>query len=557
MPSKNSLFEKKTLLMLATVFIISCIVKYNMVFSQAVNGSIIDWGDEWSFLSQIEIIKITGELPVEDLFFGGIPYVYPPLSLMIYALLYMIIPIGYVSLANNVMPAIGSLAVVSIFYLVYTVTKDRNMGILAAYLSLFSPRYMALSSVPIPEMIAHLLAPIFMLLVYKMVKTREVNYAFLAGIGGASIILTHHLTTAVVFLPVFLYIALISVRKMSLTYVKLLVVMLSVAFLFSSPWWIDTVNKDIMNLVVTEGEDGPPAFNTYLYTFGPHLFYLGMFSMLLFFIYGIMKGNEFCLLIFSWGAVAITATRSRTIARQLFGSLIEENPKLLFVFAPIYGTRFFDYMAQPFAIMAGVVLVSALYALFNSIEKGTRNTKKARHLKIGLALFILVPLVISTMQFGFDTDKNWALRSLRPDVDNGYEYQASLEMRELLAEDANIITDYPGGAVVTAGTLRKITTGSELRSTVDIVPRYLDVIGIYYTTDVDEAIMLMDRWDATHVYISDRMIERGWFSVERYAKYPKFKNHGLADADLEKFERSDCFKKVYDANKVVLYELVC
>ncbi|MCK5333741.1 MAG: hypothetical protein KAJ24_04470, partial [Candidatus Aenigmarchaeota archaeon] len=387
--------KRRTLTLLALIFALSVFMKYTIIYSQVPEGAIVDWGDEWSFLSQIEIIKMTYKLPAEDLFFGGIPYVYPPLSLMIYALLYMIIPIGYVSLANNVMPVVGSLAVFSIFYLTYSMTKNETMGILAAYLSLFAPRYMALSSVPIPEMLAHILAPIFILTVWKMADTKDKNYALLAGIAGASIILTHHLTTAVVFIPVFLYIFLLSVIRRNPVYVKLLVIMCATAFLMSSPWWIDTINKDIMNLIVREQEQSIPPLEHYLQQLGPQVFILGIPAILAFAVYGTWKRDERILLIFSWGFVSLFATQSRAFVGTVLG--LDSHSNLYLILAPIYGERYFDYMAQPFAIMIAVVLVSAIYYLSSPLKgflkKKTGDDRVFGHVKIktAICLFIMVP----------------------------------------------------------------------------------------------------------------------------------------------------------------------
>jgi len=594
---------------LLAVYLLSCAIKLNIIHSQTGEGYMIDWGDTWSFLTVIEVIKATGKLPVEDLFFGGIPYVYPPLSLITYTIMYRFLPFSYVFLANNIMPLMGSLAVLGIYYLTFKVSGSRWAGVLAAYMSLFSPRYQGLSSIPIPEMVGHIIAPIFMYLVYLTFTTQKKNIAILAGFAGASLFLTHHLTAAVLFVSVILFYIiynlfellhaalgtaakqdvgrlLIFLKKLA-SNTTLMLTICSVSFLLSSPWWVDTINKDIMNLVVSEGGGATP-YMYFPFVGGPHVFYLGVIALTVFFVASIVRNKPKYTLIFVWGAFTLASVQTRVWVPKVFAFILKDNPRLLYVLSPIYGTRFFDYYAQPMSIMVGVVLVGLVAGIIKGLRRVVKH-KMAASLAGGVVVIVLfTPLVYSTVLYGFNREdpilygldkkikeydkehpnitigdphldvKNWALRSLRPDIDNGYEYKASLKMREILPPDAQIITDYPGGEVVSAGALRMITSGAELRVTVNLVPIYVDIITIYYTPNVDEAVSLMKRRDSTHIYISDRMIERGWFSVEGIGRFPESrKNHGLEHAELEKFETSPCFKKVMDTGKVRLYELVC
>lgn len=629
-PKKKSKTEdlKYPLILLSLIFLISCALKIHIVEVNVPEGVVIDWGDVWSFLTVIENIRVKYYLPSEDLFFGGIPYVYPPLSLITYAVLYKILPVGFIFFANRVAPVIGSLAVFGVFYVAYKLSGDKWVGVLAAYLSMFSPRYMALSGIPIPEMFGHLQAPIFMYLAFLTAKTQKKNHAILAGLCGATIFLNHHLTSGVMFLTLALYFIVLTVVQQRLNNIRLLAIIIAVSFLLSSPWWLDTIKKNIMNLIVSEGES-PIPWSRYIDTGGPYTIYLGVMSgitvglaVLGFLITNaalkiklikkkavpkiLTQKQEALTLMFVWGLVPFIAIRSRQIAPMLFGSIIKKNPTMLFVFSPIYGTRFFDYIAQPFAILSATVIMALIYLVSGKIAAKIKDKKTKAYALPAVAAILLAPLAYSTLLFGFGEEdpvlyslddaihesgigdtgflnsmarklgmwdeggksvdlnldaKNWALRSLFPDVNASYEYQASLWMRDNLPEDANIITDYPAGEVVSAGSLRKITTGAELRVTVPISRIYTDVITIYYTPDANEAVELMKKWGSTHVYISGRMKIRGWFSIERLGRFPEFKNYGLKDAKLAKFEESPCFERVqmpaeYD-DKIWLYECVC
>jgi hypothetical protein len=388
-----------------------------------------------------------------------------------------------------------------------------------------------------------------------------------------------------------------------------------------------------MNIVVSEGES-PIPWSRYIDTGGPHIIYLGVTAGILLglLVVGFLITNavvklglaskksipkillekqEALTLIFSWAFVPFLAIKSRTIAPLLFGWIIKKNPMMLFVFSPIYGTRFFNYIAQPFAIASAILIMTVIYLIGRRITSLVKDETARKIVYLALAIIILSPLVYSTLLYGFGRDdpllyslddvihkssvwksdafnktgllraskviglwdeqrktvdlnldaKNWALRSLYPDVNDTVEYRASLWMRDNLPENANIVTDYPAGEVVAAGSLRKITTGAELRVTVPLYNIYADVITMYYTKDASEAARLMRKWGSTHIYISQRMKIRGWFSIESLARFPQFKNSGLAGADLEKFEKDACFRRVnmppeFDG-KIWLYERVC
>ncbi|MFH1788981.1 MAG: hypothetical protein ABH834_06345 [Candidatus Altiarchaeota archaeon] len=614
---------------LVILFLLSLAIKINIVRFQVPEGVVIDWGDVWSFLTVIEVIRLEHYLPVEDFFFSGIPYVYPPLSLISYALIYGILPFDFIFFANNVAPFIGSFAIFGVFYVAYKLTDDRAVGVLAAYLSMFSTRYMALSGIPIPEMFGHLQAPIFMYLSYLTAKTGRKNHAILTGLAGATLFLNHHLTAGVMFITLSFYFVLLTIVTQDIKKLRLLVIIIAVSFILSSPWWVDTINKNIMNLFVSEGES-PIPWSRYIDTGGPHTIYLGAISGILLGLLVVVgftltniaarlkitskkkipkilaERQEALTLIFAWCFIPFMAIRSRQIAPILFGSIIEKNPTMLFVFSPIYGTRFFDYIAQPFAIASAIVIMTFIYQLGKIISSTIKNKTIKTFIIPAIALIVLAPLTYSTFLYGFGVEdpilyslddsihkmnvsetsslgatakklgmwdegrrrvdlnldaKNWALRSLFPDVNASYEYQASLWMRDNLPANANIVTDYPAGEVVAAGALRKITTGAELRVTVPLSRIYVDVITIYYTPDAMEAVELMKKWGSTHVYISGRMKIRGWFSIERLGRFPGFTNHGLDKAELSKFEISSCFRRVtmpseFDG-KVWLYECTC
>ena len=565
---------------LILVFLVSVAVRLNMVFEQVPSGMMIDWGDNWSFLTVIEIIKATKHLPVEDLFFGGIPYVYPPVSLISYSLIYMVLPVSYPFISNFIAPMIGSLTVFGLFYLTYRLTGNPWAGVLAGYLSVLSPRYLALSSIPIPEMFGHLQAPLFMYLAYNTAKTRKKNHAILTGLCGATLFLNHHLTSAILFLSVITYFLLLTALKLKIGYIRLLAVILAVSFIFASPWWFDTISKNIMNLVVREQEYAVPPFRDYISMLSPFTFYIGVLALASMIVFSFLKRDEGIILLFAWAGFTLLCTQSRHIVRVLLAEQVKANPNLLLVLAPIYGERYFDYMAQPFAVMNAVFLAFIFVKLAAFVTRNMKD-KKAFSTKLVMALAASVILVYPSMHFGFGVDDslmksideiiqewgygdphlditNWALWRMKPDVNNATEYKASLWLRENLAENANIMADYPSGEVISAGALRMITGGAELRVTVDVVGVYSDILSVYYTSDASEAVKLMKKWNATHVYVSERILKRGWLPITSHSRWPKYRiGSGMGGTDENKFLSSPCFKRIYNEDGIRVYELVC
>jgi hypothetical protein len=568
-------YDKSTWLLLG-VFLLAITLRLYIVHTQVPEGMMIDWGDNWSFLTVIEMIKAAKHLPKEDLFFGGIPYVYPPLSLITYTILYMIIPVPYTFLSNNIAPIIGSLTVFGVYLLAHALTKDRWTSVLAAYLTLSAPRFLPLSSIPIPEMFGHLQAPVFMYLVYTTAKSKKKSHAVLSGLAGATLFLNHHLTSAILLLTAVIYLILLTVLKARLVYARLLVVILAVSFLLSSPWWFDTVSKNIMNLVVREQEYAVPPFSDYIQMMSPFTFYVGAIALAYFAVATLWKRDEATVLVFTWSAFTLLATQSRHIVKLLLEEQVKAHPNLLLVLAPIYGERYFNYMGEPWAIMNAMFLAGVFYWAGARVL-GKKKTKAYTAFACMGVLLVAYPTL--TYNFGIDDTlmtylnsavkkagfpdphldgKSWALWRMVPDVNDSAEYKASLWMREHLPENANIVADYPSGEVISAGAVRKIVGGAELRVTVDVVGVYSDILTIYYSGDLNETVKLMKKRDATHVYITERIIRRGWLPITSHSRWPKYSiGSGMRDTNEKKFMESGCFRKVYNEDGIRMYELVC
>jgi len=66
---------------------------------------------------------------------------------------------------------------------------------------------------------------------------------------------------------------------------------------------------------------------------------------------------------------------------------------------------------------------------------------------------------------------------------------------------------------------------------------------------------LIRKYHITHIFLSQRMIDKSWFAIESNSRFDYEYGNNMYDADLEKFETSDCFTKLYDSGNVWIYQV--
>jgi len=135
------------------------------------------------------------------------------------------------------------------------------------------------------------------------------------------------------------------------------------------------------------------------------------------------------------------------------------------------------------------------------------------------------------------------------------EYEAAVWMHDNLSDDVNILSDYEANEMILGVTAKTVANGGTLRASLPVGTIYTDQLTIYFTPDLDEALKLIDKYKVTHIFSSDRMIDKGWFCIERNARFDYSYGGSMENADLSKFDNSDCFVKTYDENKVKIYEV--
>ena len=135
------------------------------------------------------------------------------------------------------------------------------------------------------------------------------------------------------------------------------------------------------------------------------------------------------------------------------------------------------------------------------------------------------------------------------------EYEAAVWMHDNLLDDVNILSDYEANEMILGVTAKTVANGGTLRASLPVGTIYTDQLTIYFTPNLEEALRLIDKYKVTHIFLSERMVDKGWFCVERNARFDYEYGGSMENADLTKFDESDCFVKIYDWNKVKIYEI--
>ena len=121
--------------------------------------------------------------------------------------------------------------------------------------------------------------------------------------------------------------------------------------------------------------------------------------------------------------------------------------------------------------------------------------------------------------------------------------------------DVNILSDYEANEMILGVTAMTVANGGTLKASLPVGTIYTDHLVIYYTEDIDEGMRLIRKYGVTHVFLSQRMVDKAWFAIERNSRFDYNYGDNMYNADIEKFETSECFSKIYDSESVWIYEV--
>jgi len=400
----------------------------------------------------------------------------------------------------------------------------------------------------------HLLIPLVLLFLYKGIKERKNKNLFVSGILLAGLILAHHLSSAVLIVSLVFFTVLLLVfkRRESFSDIKKVLIVLAIGLIISFPFWVKLATGGIYKIVVKEAyaREGLLTIEAFFKNIGIPQFILGMLGI----AYAAYKRKTGYILLIAWAIPCLLGLADRDIAYFLFeDNLFKTNPDLVYVFSPSLNTRYYDFLGQPISILAAFFFFSATGLLY--------KLKRVKPVYLHAITLILLIVVLMFMPLPFNSDLfyngsgygwlKWAMVSF---IDTE-EYEAAVWMHDNLSDDVNILSDYEANEMILGVTAKTVANGGTLRASLPVGTIYTEQLTIYFTDDLNEALELINKYKVTHIFLSDRMLNKGWFCIEHNARFDYSYGDNMINADLDKFDESDCFVTIYDQNKVIIYEV--
>lgn len=541
-------------ILLIAIFILAYVLRY-IPFMRYDIRLLTNWADDWWFLGMARYFAERNTIPeIEPTYGNGIDYLYPPGLMLFFAVMTQITGVELVYLGKFVAVGLGALSTIFVYVLAKKLTNDYRIGLLAAVFAATTIRYLSRSAAFCSELMGHLLIPLVLLFLYKGIKEKKDRNLFVSGILLAGLILSHHLSSAVliVSLVFFSFLLLVIKRRKGFSEIKKVLLVLAIGLIISFPFWIKLAEGGIFDIVVKEAyaREGLLNIEAFFKNVGIPQFILGALGI----AYAAYKRKTEHILLIAWALPCLFGLADRDIATFLFkDNLFKSNPDLIYVFSPSLNTRYYDFLGQPLSILGAFFFFSATGFLY--------KIKKIKPVYIHATILILLIVVLLLMPLPFNSDLfyngsgygwlKWAMVSFI----STEEYEAAVWMHDNLSDDVNILSDYEANEMILGVTAKTVANGGTLRASLPVGTIYTEQLTIYFTPDLDEALELLDKYKVTHVFLSERMVGKGWFCVERNARFDYSYGSNMESADLDKFDSSDCFKKIYDQNKVKIYEV--
>jgi hypothetical protein len=307
--------------------------------------------------------------------------------------------------------------VILVYILAKKLVNDYRIGLLTAILTATSVRYISRTAAFCSELMGHLLIPVILLFLYRGLRGKDDRNLFISGLLLAGLILSHHLSSAVILivLALFSFLLLVTKRKEGLLEVKKILFVLAIGLIISFPFWVKLAEGGIFKIVVKEAyaREGMLNLSAFFNNIGIPQFILGVLGI----AYAVYKRRTEHLLLIAWALPLFLGLWDRDIATFLFkDNLLKSNPDLIYVFSPSLNTRYYDFLGQPLSILAALFFFFAV----GFLDHTKRLKKTYAYALILLALFfvfILMPLPVNSRLFyggsGYGWLK-WALVSLFP-----------------------------------------------------------------------------------------------------------------------------------------------
>lgn len=482
-------------------------------------------GDIWYRICMAQYMVDNWVLPEPDiryLPYGYVPLWYPPLSVTFLAVLSRITSLDIPTVVTRIIPFFEGLSPLSIYFLARYLYSEKVAVYSAVVLSL-TPSFVYWTGIADPQSLTLFLIPLYILyfLKYSRGEYGEKSLVFMGIALG--VVFLFHLSYFVLVLSLCMVIIYLffekNFKRPLFALVVLLVLSQLVAFWWWYPrhlywWWIH-------GLTSSSG----------YYTPLKHFFEFGVVPAVLGGLglgyLGVRKDKHF-LLLFLWMLPLFLETQNETIL-HVVGRIDLSWETLV---KPLEGFRFYCFLAQPVSI-AGSIFLWRL----------GKNGSKEKLVFSGLIVLLAVNLWVYNI--GFDLINAGMSRK---------EYDAAVWYKTHSDSNALIVADYYRGQMI-AGVCggRALIGGLFPLRNVDYpyikAPGQVqnDLYTLYTTESLNEAFIIIERYNITHIFYSRNLEKSGYFGTRLQDGF------GLP-VNLDKFF-TESFTVVYQEGDILIFKV--
>ncbi|MEM7821803.1 MAG: hypothetical protein QXX38_03280 [Candidatus Aenigmatarchaeota archaeon] len=134
------------------------------------------------------------------------------------------------------------------------------------------------------------------------------------------------------------------------------------------------------------------------------------------------------------------------------------------------------------------------------------------------------------------------------------EIEAIRGMKDALPKNSMIVADFPFCEVYFGITGRTSAISPQLRASIPLNSYLDDYIGIYFSQNITQIKELTLKHGITHIVLSERIKNSGHLATTS-SIWPYKLYQGVSNADPEKFNDEQNFKKVYEYKDVKVFEV--
>ena len=502
--------------------------------------------DVWERLAMAQYFLDFGHLPKYCLryaAYGNVPFWYPPLSPISLAILAKISSFDLATVCSRIIPFLEAFTPLS-FYFLSRRLFGRSVGYLSTTILALTPSFIYWTGITTPTSLTLFLLPIYIILLLERNERRvfplKLRLLWIAATSGLlAINFLTHLTYffAVLILLIISLLLFLKSESQGKKFLDFFVALL-LSQLITAAWWApqNLYWWWIFGLTTSSGLEAPMA---QLKNFGV---FAGAIGIIAGFIYlpsllvKARKTSRLDWLALAWIVLPFIETQNEFILK-IFNRL---DLSWQTIFKPLEGYRFYCFLAQPLALIAGWLIAKYLLIKENSAK-----------LILGAALIVLsLALTLDIVSVYKITERfqNSGITLA--------EYQAASWFHKNSAPDDRIIADYYRSQMFAGVCAGKTLLGGlfplrNVKLPYIGIPSFIqsDIYTIYNSSDPQVAVNLMRRYKSDCLFISPTLISVGYLGA------PQSPGFGIK-VERGKFEDQRYFRKIYsDSPGVEIFKI--